>query len=179
MPQVIRKTEIQLGNELGSIYFGESRTDIIARLGEPNLSRLRSTDFNRTDFYDAYDLKIDYGKETNFCVAVEFDSTELMVENINLFALSWPQFLDWVQAQDPNVDVQPGELLSKTLGISAVAKTGEPSRVETICFFSQGYWPSDEEMDAAIAQIDTEMLYQKKASLKLETDDYAATFNKN
>jgi hypothetical protein len=148
MPKLTNRYDLELGKRVGPINLGANRGEIIGVLGEPDFSRQDPLDFYNTDYYDSYCIRVDYRKQDKVCVAVDVYDSELIYQGTDLLGLKWPKFLSWMRKQDPSIE-ESDEVVSKTLGLSTRAKPMEPLKIESICVFSDGYWPTEEEMQAA------------------------------
>jgi hypothetical protein len=143
--------DLRLKERVGPINLGMSRQDVIAILGETGLSC--KNNLYTTDYYTSIRLHIDYESDTEICRGIEvLNGAELIFEGEDLLSLRWNSMFEWMLENDPYLDIRDDVYISHKLGISTGPKYDEileDEVMETIVVFSDGYWPSEEEMRAA------------------------------
>ncbi len=136
---------------VGPVTFGESRDQIRVDLGEPDFVQAFSPNEIK-EHYDSLSLLVMYGSDST-CNGVEVPrGPALMLEGVNLFEMSWPEFLQWIEARDPDVeDIEDGyTFLSLRLGVAAGPKRDEPDVTESIFVFGDSYrWQTAAEQELA------------------------------
>jgi hypothetical protein len=140
--------DLRLKKGVGPIRLGMPRQEIRSILGEPELSRQGS--FSLKDLYTSIGLHIDYKPETEICEAIEvLNSVELTYQDGDILSLPWSDMYLWMLENDPELDVRRDTFISHRLGITSGPKFDEylgHEIQESILIFSEGYWPSEEEI---------------------------------
>jgi hypothetical protein len=143
--------ELRLKEGVGLINLGMTRQEVRSILGEPRLSSEDS--LYCADHYTPIRLCIDYDPRTEICKGIEvLNGAELMFDGEDLFNLRWDDMFKWLVDSDPELDVRDEVYISHKLGISTGPEYDEileDEVVKTISVFSDGYWPSEEEMKVA------------------------------
>jgi hypothetical protein len=143
--------DLRLKEGVGQINLGMNRQEIKSILGEPESSS--QGDLSIKDRYTSIGLHICYKLETEICEAIEvLDNVELMFRGGNILDLRWDNMFQWMLENDAYLDVRRGTYISYKLGIAAGPEYDEDlddEIQESILIFSEGYWPSEEEMQIA------------------------------
>jgi hypothetical protein len=149
--ETIISYDLRLKEGVGPINLGMSRQEVIAVLGEPGLSC--ENNLYTTDYYTSIRLHIDYESDTEICRGIEvLNGAELMFRGKDILGLLWDDMFNWMLENDPYLDIRDDVYISHKLGISTGPEYNEALEdevMETIVVFSDGYWPSEEEMRAA------------------------------
>jgi hypothetical protein len=143
--------DLRLKEGVGPIDLGMSRQGIISILGEPELSRLGN--LSNRDYYTSVGLQIDYDTNTEICKGIEvLNNVELLYQGGNILSLPWDNMFQWMLENDPYLDIREDIYISHRLGITTGPNYDEDLGGEiqdSILIFSEGYWPSEEEMEIA------------------------------
>jgi hypothetical protein len=151
--------ELCLKEGVGPINLGMTRQEVIAILGEPRLSSKDS--LYNTDHYTPIRLHIDYEPDTEICRGIEvLNGAKLIFNGEDILSWRWDNMFQWLIDNDPELDVRDDVYISHKLGISTGPEYNENLEdevMETIAVFSDGYWPSKEEMTALVLKEIEEM----------------------
>jgi hypothetical protein len=143
--------DLRLKEGVGPINLGMTRQEVRSILGEPMLSR--EDNLYKTDCYTSIRLHIDYERDTEICRGIEvLNGAELLFRGGNILGLLWDNMFQWMLENDPYLDIRDDVYISHELGISTGPEYDEileDEVMETIVVFSDGYWPSEEEMELA------------------------------
>jgi hypothetical protein len=149
--QIQNRYDLRLGNGIGSVDLGMTREEVISILGEPNVSEEGRRYLK--DIYRLMGLRIDYQIGTNICKAIEVtNEVELMYSGKDLFSLSWEDFYRWMKENDPDIEEEVGSYTSYKGRIASEPNVGGDvgsKEIETVLIFSEDYWESKEEKEAA------------------------------
>jgi hypothetical protein len=152
--QTTHRYEIELGKRVGPIELGMNRQEVISILGEPEYSD--DSSLYLTDYYNNSSFSLDYTHDGNIRKGIQVSDSELIYkdnhQDLDLLSLNWEHLFAWMLENDPYLDVNVGTFISHALKISTSPKLDEKSGVElaeSIVPFTDGYWPSKEEMDIA------------------------------
>jgi hypothetical protein len=143
--------DLRLKEGVGPINLGMTRQEVRSILGEPRLSSKYS--LYTTDHYTPIRLHIDYESDTEICRGIEvLNGAELMLNGEDILSWRWDDMFQWLVDNDPELDIREDVYISHKLGISTGPEYDEileDEVVKTISVFSDGYWPSEEEMKVA------------------------------
>jgi hypothetical protein len=157
--QTQNRYDLRLGNGIGPINLGMSRKEVISILGEPNVSEEGRRYLN--DKYHLMGLRIDYQIGTNICKAIEVtNEVELIYLGKDILSLSWEEFYRWMKENDPDIEEEVGSYTSYKGRIASGPNVGGDvgsKEIETVLIFSEDYWESKEEREAAIQKEIAEM----------------------
>jgi hypothetical protein len=149
--ETIISYDLRLKEGVGPINSGMTRQEVRSILGEPRLSSESS--LYHTDHYTPIRLHIDYEHGTELCRGIEvLNGAELMFEGEDLLSLRWDNMFRWMLENDSYIDIRGDVYISHKLGISTGPEYNdilEDEVMATIAMFSDGYWPSEEEMELA------------------------------
>jgi hypothetical protein len=143
--------DLRLREGVGPINLGMTRQEVMSILGEPSLSR--KNNLYTTDYYTSIQLHIDYESNTEICRGIEvLNGAELMFNGEDMLSLRWDSMFQWMIENDPYLDIRGDVYISHKLGISTGPEYNEileDEVMETVAVFTDGYWPSEEEMRVA------------------------------
>jgi hypothetical protein len=143
--------DLRLKEGVGPIDLGMTRQEVRSIFGEPSLSSENS--LHSIDYYTPIRLHIDYDPDTEICRGIEvLNGAELMFRGEDILSLRWDNMFQWMLENDPYLDIRGDVYISHKLGISTGPEYNEileDEVMETIAVFSDGYWPSEEEMEIA------------------------------
>jgi hypothetical protein len=143
--------DLRLKEGVGPINLGMTRQEVRSIFGEPSLSSEDS--LQSIDYYTPIRLHIDYDPDTKICRGIEvLNGAELMFKGEDILSLRWDNMFQWMLENDPYLDIRGDVYISHKLGISTGPEYDEileDEIMETIAVFSDGYWPSEEEMEIA------------------------------
>jgi hypothetical protein len=163
--------DLRLKESVGPINLGVTRQEVRSILGEP--WRSSEDSLHNTDHYTPIRLPIDYEPDTEICRGIEvLNGAELTFRNNNIFDLSWENMYQWMLENDPDLDIRGDRytFISHRLGIAAGTSHSDSlgeEAIETIVVFSDGYWPSKEEMKARVRKEIEEMPSLEEMSKEL------------
>lgn len=157
--------QLHLAIGLGIVKFGENRETIVSRLGEPDFSEI-DEDY-KTDYYDFRSLHVQYDYKTLKCVSIQiFPPAKVMYGGLDLLGLKYDEALRWIRAMDFNVEEDENPYGSEFVGhstqIAMNTKLYAEGAIEALFIFSEGYWPSAEEMEANVKRGVDEVLSKYK-----------------
>jgi hypothetical protein len=149
--EAITSYDLRLKEGVGPINLGMTRQEVRSIFGEPSLSSEDSR--HSIDYYTPIRLHIDYDPSTEICKGIEvLNGAELIFNGEDLLSLRWDNMFQWMIENDPYLDMRGDVYISHKLGISTGPEYNEileDEVMETIAVFSDGYWPSEEEMELA------------------------------
>jgi hypothetical protein len=145
--------DLRLGVGIGPIELGMNREEVISILGKPNVSEEGYRSGYLKDIYDLMGLRIDYQIGTNICKAIEVtNEVELMYLGDDILSLSWEDFYRWMKENDPDIEEEVGSYTSYKGRIASGPNVGGDvgsKEIETVLIFSEDYWESKKEQEAA------------------------------
>ncbi len=160
---------------VGPVRLGAFREEILQLLGEPDSMR-RDEFIKFRDSYHGKNIFINYKDTPAICKTIEIynDETELLIDGLDLFSISWPEFLAWLRERDPNLrEDEDDTVISQVLGLSTGPEPTEPEKTESIYIFGEDYhWPTEEEIDAASEERVSKIPEEPEGLMELPLEDF-------
>jgi hypothetical protein len=144
--------ELIIGESVGPIHLGATRSSIIQILGKPE--RTRTGSINISDSYYDIGIIIQYRLGDKLCQNISVGHpAQLIYEGRDLIFLTWVEIARWLARLDPNTEEVGDGWESKQLGIEIHPKyndDGSYQRADFINVFDQRYCATDEEIAAEV-----------------------------